>query len=356
MRVVIVGAGVIGCAVAERLARVGHDVLLLERDRVGAHASGAAAGLLAPYSEADEPGAFHRFNVRSLALFDELAERLERDTGVDVEFRRQPTLRIALDDAASRVLVRRIAWQREAGLESRLLTPEEAHDEEPGLGEVAGAALFPEAQVTPPRLVAALARAAVAAGAELREGTPVSALVLRSGSVEGVRLQGGVEAADVVVLAAGPWSPQVALTAGVDLAIRPRRGQLVALAPPTGVLRHMLTAGHLYLVPKPAGEVICGSTEEDADFAAEPTAGGIARLLDFAVRAVPALHGVRVDRLWAALRPAPPGRLPLIGPSDLPGLLLATGHNRNGVLQAPLTAELVERGLESGHWQDPEKI
>lgn len=355
MRVAVVGAGVIGCAVAERLARAGHRVLLLERDRAGVHASGAAAGLLAPYSEADEPGAFHRLNVRSLGLFDELAERLLRDGGIDIEFRRQPTLRVALDEAARGLLERRIAWQREAGLESRLLTPEEARAEEPELGDVEGAALFPEAQVTPPRLVAGLARAAIAAGAELREGAPVSALLTRSGRVEGVRLQDGPEPADAVVLAAGPWSPQVALTAGLDLQVRPRRGQLVALAPPAAVLRHMLTAGHLYLVPKPAGEIICGSTEEDADFVAEPTAGGIARLLDFAVRAVPALRSVRVDRLWAALRPAPPGSLPLIGPTELAGLVLATGHNRNGVLQAPLTAELVERGLR-GDWQDVEKL
>lgn len=355
MRVVIVGAGVIGCAVAERLARAGHEVLLLERDRVGLHASGAAAGLLAPYSEADEPGAFHRLQVRSLALFDELAERLARDGGIDIEFRRQPTLRIALDGAARDVLERRIAWQRAAGLESRLLSPEEARREEPGLGEVAGAAIFPEAQVTPPRLVAALARSAVGAGAELREGSPVMGLELQGGRVTGVRLAGTREPADVVVLAAGPWSSQLAITAGLDLPIRPRRGQLVALAPATSTLRHMLTAGHLYLVPKPGGEVICGSTEEDADFYAEPTAGGVARLLAFAVRAVPALADVRVDRLWAALRPAPPGPLPLIGPSEVEGLVLATGHNRNGVLQAPLTAEIVERGLLDG-WPDLENL
>jgi glycine oxidase len=164
-----------------------------------------------------------------------------------------------------------------------------------------------------------------------------------------------VEAADVVVLAAGPWSPHVAITAGVDVPVRPRRGQLVALSPPPGTLGHMLTAGHLYLVPKPSGELICGSTEEDADFAAQPTAGGIGRLLDFAVRAVPALSSVRVDRLWAALRPAPPGPLPLVCPSGLGGLVLATGHNRNGILQAPLTAELVERGLD-GEWQDLERV
>jgi glycine oxidase len=117
------------------------------------------------------------------------------------------------------------------------------------------------------------------------------------------------------------------------------------------VLRRMITAGHLYLVPKPAGELICGSTEEEAAFEAHATAAGAKLLLDFATRAVPALKDARVDRLWAALRPAPPGRLPLVGPSEREGLVLATGHNRNGIIHAPLTAEIVSRGL-GGDWID----
>lgn len=355
MKVIVIGGGVIGCAVADRLQRGGHQVTLLERDRVAAHASGAAAGLLAPYSEADEPGPFHRLSVQSLALFDDLAARLERDTGVDVEFRRQETLRLALDAAAMETLVKRVEWQTAAGLKPRLLTAEQAAAEEPELGEVAGAAVFPEAQVTPPRLVHALARAAAAAGADVREGTPAMSLTERSGRVEGVRTFAGTEPADVVVLAAGPWSPQLALTAGVDLPVRPRRGQLVALEPPRGLLRRMITAGHLYLVPKPAGEIICGSTEEEAAFEAHATVGGAKVLLDFALRAVPALKDSRIDRLWAALRPAPPGRLPIVGPSEREGLVLATGHNRNGIIHAPLTAEIVARGL-AGDWQDLERL
>lgn len=351
MKVIVVGGGVIGCAVAEKLQRDGHQVTLLERDRIAAHASGAAAGLLAPYSEADEPGPFHHLSVQSLALFDDLAARLERDTGIDVEFRRQDTLRLALDDAGLQTLVKRVEWQTAAGLTPRLLNAAEALEAEPELGEVAGAAIFPEAQVTPPRFVHALARSAAAAGADVREGAPAMSLVERSGHIEGVRTFAGTLDADVVVLAAGPWSPQLALTAGVDVPVRPRRGQLIALEPPRALLRHLLTAGHLYLVPKPAGELICGSTEEEAAFEAHATAAGARLLLDFAIRAVPALKDARVDRLWAALRPAPPGRLPLVGPSEREGLVLATGHNRNGILHAPLTAEIVARGL-AGDWQD----
>jgi glycine oxidase len=355
MKVIVVGGGVIGCAVADRLQRDGHRVTLLERDRVAAHASGAAAGLLAPHSEADQPGPFHRLSVRSLALFDELAARLERDTGIDVEFRRQETLRVAFDPAALETLVKRVEWQTAAGLSPRLLGAAAAAAAEPELGEVAGAAVFLEAQVTPPRFVHALARAAAAAGAEVREGVPAMSLVERSGRVEGVRTFTGSEPADVVVLAAGPWSPQLALTAAVDLPVRPRRGQLVALDPPRRLLRRMITAGHLYLVPKPAGELICGSTEEEAAFEAHATAGGARLLLEFAIRTLPALRDARVDRLWAALRPAPPGPLPLVGPSEREGLVLATGHNRNGILHAPLTAEIVARGL-AGDWQDLELL
>lgn len=343
MRVIVVGGGVIGCAVADRLAHAGHQVLLCERDRVGTHASGAAAGLLAPSSEADEPGEFHDLAVRSLAMFDDLAARLETDTGVPVEFRRHETLRIAFDDRSFDALRRRVDWQTGAGMRARLLDADAVKAEEPEVGEVAGAAVFPEAQVTPPLFTRALARAAAAAGADIREGTPVLALV-----DHGVRLADGVATADAVVLAAGPWTPQVALTAGLEVPIRPRRGQLIALAPRRPLLKRMLTSGHHYLVPKPSGALICGSTEEEVGFDATATVAGAHALLGFAKAAVPALADVQVERLWAALRPAPPDDLPLIGPTERDGVYLATGHNRNGILLAPITAQLVEESLARG--------
>jgi glycine oxidase len=330
--VVIVGGGIIGCAIAERLSREDrYRVVLCERDAVGAHASSAAAGLLSPGGERGE------LSTRSFELLPELVQRL-KPSGVDVEFRLGETISPALTVEEERRL--------RAG-DGRWLDQDEARREEPSLSpSVRGAAVHRAAQVTPGRLVQAVARTAVAQGAEVREGWPVAQLVLRSGRLRGVQGPDGVLAADLVVLAAGPWSPSLASPAGVPLDVRPSRGQLAMLHPRGLVLRRMLTWRHCYLVPKPDGTVVAGSTEEDVGFDARPTAAGIGMLLDFAVRAVPPLSDAAVGRTWAALRPATPDGEPVIGVAPgLPNLFLATGHNRTGILLAPITAQLVAEQL-----------
>jgi glycine oxidase len=333
-RVVVVGGGVIGCAVAERLSRERrHQVLLLERDAVGAHASGAAAGLLSPHTESADQG----LSARSLAMFPEVVERVER-TGITVEYREHDSLTPALTSEEERVL------RRGPG---RWLDAAEARSAEPGLSDqVRGAVRFREAQVTPIRLVRALARAAAAQGAEIREGSPVGALSVRSGQVHGVQTAEGQLRADVVVLAAGPWSPALASAAGAVLDVRPSRGQLVMIRPHGAAMRHVLTWRGCYLVPKPDGTVVAGSTEEDAGFDDRPTVDGVAGLLQFASRAVPALGGATIERVWAALRPATPDGQPVIGAMPgVPNLVAATGHNRTGILLAPVTAELIAERL-----------
>ncbi|HEY4026065.1 MAG TPA: glycine oxidase ThiO [Candidatus Dormibacteraeota bacterium] len=333
-RIVIVGGGVIGCAIAERLSRErSHQVLVLERDTVGSHASGAAAGLLTPFSE----GAGSEIAARSYALFPETVERAEH-SGISVEYREQDSITPALTGDEERRL------RRSAG---RWLDAEQARAAEPGLSSrVRGAAVFREAQVTPVRLVRGLARTAAAQGAEIREGAPATALIVRGGRLQGVQTAEGHVRADVVVVAAGPWSPALTSPLGVALDVRPNRGQLVLMRPRGLALRHMLTWRGSYLVPKPDGSVVAGSTEEDAGFDERPTAQGVASLLEFACRAVPGLRDATVERVWAALRPATPDGRPVIGvASAVPNLLLATGHNRSGILLAPLTAELVAERL-----------
>jgi glycine oxidase len=331
--VVVVGGGVVGCAVAERLSRERrHRVVLLERDAVGSHASGAAAGLLAPYSEHLGDGTPGR---DSLALYPELVARVER-CGIAVEFRAQETLAPALSAEEERLLGQSSATWLDAA---------EARHREPEVSpSIRGAALHEEAQVTPIRLVHALARTAVRQGAEIKEGVPVSGLSVHSGLVDSVQVPDGSVQADWVVLAAGPWSPGLASPAGVTLDVRPSRGQLVTLRPVRGCLSRVIVWRGCYLVPKPDGTIVAGSTEEDVGFDPRPTAEGIAGLLQFAARAVPILSSATVERVWAALRPATPDGRPVVGPAPgLPNLILATGHNRNGILLAPLTAELVAR-------------
>lgn len=330
-RIIVVGGGVIGCAVAERLARDRHQVLVLERDHVAAHASGAAAGLLAPAEIGNGPEA--EDGRRSLALFEDLVPRVER-TGVSVEFRRGESIRPALSASEERRLRKG---------EGRWVDAAEARRLEPGLqAHVRGATIAEEAQITPPRFVEALARTALAAGAEIREGAPVGQILARGGRVHGVATADGTLEADWVVLAAGPWSPALASPLGVALDIRPSRGQLVTLRTRRPALRRMLTWQTSYLVPKPGGTIIAGSTEEEAGFDARPTAQGVAQLLTFAQTAVPELEAAVVERVWAALRPRTPDDRAVVGAiPEAPGLVVAGGHNREGILLAPLTANRV---------------
>ena len=330
-RVVVVGGGVIGAAAAERLSRDGHRVVLLERDRLGAHASGAAAGLLAPHTEGEEND-----GSRSLAMFPELVGRLLRETGIDVEYRPDVSLTPALDEREEAAL-RQLA-ETHGG---RWLDGVEAHRAEPALHPAArGAALFDESQVTPPRFTRALAEAAAARGADVREGALVTGFSTRDGAVSGVQVGGESVPADWVVLAAGPWTAAVAAPLGLEVPVWPSRGQLVRLRPRGRVLARMLTWQGRYLVPKPDGSIVAGSTEEAVGFDARVTAAGVEGLLRFARTVVPALAEATVEELWAALRPATADLRPIVE-AALPNVVVATGHNRNGILLAPITAERV---------------
>lgn len=329
-RIVVVGGGVIGCAVAERLSRDGHQVVVLERDRIAGQASGAAAGLLSPGDSVEEE---RTLGQRSLALFPELVARIER-SGVAVEYRVHESLLPALSAADERGLSRSAA---------RWLDAKEALAEEPELNPtIRGAAVLEEAQVTPARFVDALARTAVAQGAEVREGVPVGSLAAIGDRVRGVQTAEGQVEGDCVVVAAGPWSPALTSPLGIALDVRPNRGQLVTLRPRGTGLRHAVEWRGDYLVPKPDGTIVAGSTEEEAGYDARPTAEGVTGLLQFATAAVPSLASATVERVWAALRPATPDGAPIVGAvGPVSGLIVATGHNRSGILLAPITAELV---------------
>lgn len=324
-RVVVIGGGVIGCATAEILSRDRHQVTLLERDQLASRASGAAAGELSPSELAGDK--------ESLAMFPELVARIEKDSAMGVEYRVQQGLRPAFTK------------QEEEALRSqtgRWLDAAECRETEPALShDVTGAMLLEHAHLTPPRFVRALARAAEAHGADIREGTPATGFQRSTHTVIAVNTPGDAIKADWVVIAAGPWSREVASTAGVDVDVRPQRGQLAALDAGATILRRSIFWSNGYLVPKGDGTIIAGGTEEDSGFDDRPTVGGIASLLELACKLAPALRAATLQRVWAGLRPVTRDGKPIVATTDVRNVIIATGHHRKGILLAPLAAAKV---------------
>jgi len=354
--VIVVGGGVVGCAVAWALALEGVSVRLFERGELAGEASGAAAGMLAPISESDSPGLLRDWGVRSLERFPELARELLEASGVDCEFQPSGILRVAGDDARASALEARCAELASHGVE--WLAASELLRVEPSLApSLRGALHSPrEAHVRSPLLVRAYAGAASSRGARIEPFSPVLGLLRQEDRVVGVRTAAGDEVAGAVVLCTGSFSRLCASWLGpdADLPIAPVRGQIVSLDAPVRGLSRIAWSDGAYLVPKLDGSLVVGATVEHVGFDRRVTADGVRSLLAAATAVLPALADATFRGAWAGLRPDTPDHLPLVGPMPgVPGLFLAAGHYRNGVLLSPITAELVVAGLLGKGWREP---
>lgn len=348
---VVLGGGVIGCSIAYHLARVGARVTLLERDRLGDQASGAAAGLLVPLSEAPGPSPFLELGMESARRYPAFAQELAEAVGINVELVRAGLLRVAVTPGEVDELQTRLDWQVPLGTAVSWVDAEQAHRLEPALGPaVQGALEYANQQhVSPPKLVAALARAAIGIGVEVREGAEAVDLLRDQRRLWGVRLADGQIKASHVVLAAGAWVARMGQWLGVALPVFPVRGQILALRPAPLPLTRIVFSSLGYLVGKPDGTLWVGATEETAGYEAHVTPAGLSALLSAATRLVPTLAEAPFVRAWAGLRPATPDRLPLLGP--VPGweqVTVAAGHFRNGVLLAPITGLLIAEYISTG--------
>ena len=348
-RVVIIGAGVVGLGIAWRLARRA-AVTLFDRGRAGAGASHAAAGMLAACCEA-EPGeeALVALGRESQARWPGFAEELERASGIDVGLRREGTLVLALtaDDQAE--IAHRLEFQRRLELPLEWLSAAATRAREPHLaGKIAGALFSPQDhQVDNRKLVAALRIATEAAGATINEHRPVKDIFVQGGRAKGVVLEDGtIAGADIVVLAAGAWSRTIGgLPPDRRPPVRPVKGQLLALQMDAAapLLNHVLWAPGAYLVPRRDGRLIIGGTVEERGFDETITAGGMLALLEAAWRAIPAIEELPVEEIWVGHRPGSRDDAPILGRGPLEGLFYATGHHRNGILLAPVTADAMAR-------------
>ena len=346
MKVLIVGGGIIGCSAAYDLARAGCRVTLFERGTPGAEASGAAAGLLAPIDESTET-TFARLALAGWRLYPGVVRDLEERTGIDVEYVTRGTI-YPTSPAQKRRDVGQWADVAEFGVE--MLEGEELRRRELALSPAITHAVFVKGDhwLNNQKLVLAYAQAAASAGVELRTGSSVSRVVVEGGRVRAVVADGERFEGDAVLLAAGAWSGELMAGLGASLRIEPRRGQMIALGHVPAVVRHCVH-GEVYLVPRPSGELLIGATVERAGFQRAVTAEGVAGLLRSAIELVPALRGLPLARTWCGFRPWAPDSLPVLGPwPGVEGLFVATGHFRNGILLAPITARLMTEWITGG--------
>jgi glycine oxidase len=328
--VVVIGAGLVGASSAAELRARGHAVTLLERAVPGAEASSAAGGILSPQAECDEDGPLLDLCLKSLVATRALVQQIREETGVDPRLVENGNALLAITEEDRALLAARVKWQRARGL--RVEWVREGDE-----------ALFPDegALEAVPYVEGALALARKR-GATVRSGVPVETVVVEGGRARGVKLKdGAMLEADVVLVAAGAWSAQVPGARVREGVVFPVRGQIVELDGPPGLLPRVTFFGRAYAIPRFDGKLVIGSTMEPVGFDKRTTEEGIARVRATAEHAIPALKSLPFVRAWAGLRPGTKDGLPLLGESDVQGLLLSTGHFRNGVLLAAESARLI---------------
>jgi glycine oxidase len=355
----IIGGGVIGCSIAWRLAQAGQRVVVIERGAIGQEASWAAGGMLAPLAEADRADAFFDLCVASRALYAEFANELRAASGIDIEYRTEGTLYLALTDKDEEELEQRWQWQHAAGLNVKKLKADCVRKLEPLVTDKLRWALkFPDDhQVDNRRLVKALELAAHKAGVVFQSRTEALSVEIANARVTGVLTARERLAASTVILAAGSWSTTIPIQAGPLQAgllshlakVKPVRGQMVAFEMPEPRLQHVVYARDAYLIPRLSGYVIAGSTTEDAGYDKRNTAGGIASIIQRACTLAPTLAAQPLVETWAGLRPKAGDDWPVLGTDgEVQGLIYATGHYRNGILLTPITAKVVSELVLGG--------
>lgn len=353
----IVGGGIIGLSLGREFVNAGREVHLFERGEAGHGTSWQAAGMLAPDAEIGfEELTLYRLSRESLRRWPSFARSLQQETGLDVDYRDEGTLIVADDRDSAEALRRLYAFQQEQGLEVEWLTGREALELEPFLAPRLSAAVYAPSdhQVDNRRVLEALRSAFIDGGGHLHEHTKVAS-VLPDEEHPAVRTDAGdVQKGAHVIVASGVWTRQLEGFTEEQLPpLRPVKGQVIELSMelPFG-LSHVVRGPDAYLAPKSDGRLVVGATSEEMGFDTRVTAGGLYHVLEGAWEVVPGIYDLPVTDTWAGLRPASRDHAPLLGPSGAPGVHLATGHFRHGILLAPVTAQELARQLLTGETSD----
>jgi len=346
--IIVVGAGVVGCAIAEELAHRGASVEIIDERPVGMGATQASAGVLAPYIETREGHPLLDLTVRSLALYDAFVGRVAADSGVGLAYHRSGTITLATDETEWQALQAAAQFLARRDASHALLDAAAAKNEEPHIANsvVGGLLINEHGFVAAGDLTRALVTSARRNGAQLIEQSRVRRIFTKGDDLV-VETDRGTLTTDAVVLAAGSWSGDIEVDGQtVRLPVRPVRGQLLYLAWSGTPLRRVTWTHRCYFVPWDDGTLLVGATMEEVGFDERATVAGVRDLLEAACELVPHAWSAGFRGARVGLRPGTPDDLPVIGMSaTLPNLVYATGHYRNGVLLAPLTAQLVADGL-----------
>jgi len=344
--VAIAGGGVIGGSIALELARAGLRVAVFDRQAPGQEASWASAGIISPAPE--NPGQFAIVELakRSAALYPEFVALVEETSGQSTGFRAKGTLEALFSSDAKAELSTIIAVHHGLGLKAEPLRAADARELEPALSEeVEAAVLRPdEASIDNRALTAAVLSAAQQSGAEIHASCGAKGIWREGDCCRGLILQHEKVEAKWTIIAAGCFSG--AIEGATPYApVRPAKGQMVALRADDLQIERVLWSEKIYLVPRNDGRILAGATVEYVGFDKRVTAGGIEKILAAAIELAPGLRNARIEETWAGLRPDSSDHLPILGPTDLEGLLMATGHFRSGILLTPITARLIREWI-----------
>ena len=361
--VVVIGGGIIGLSCAYELVCRGKRVVVLERERAGSGAGAVAAGMLAPVSEVEtEEPAFVHLALESCGLYPQWIQRIEADAGIECGYREEGSLLLALHRDHEVELERLMRTQRSMGLQSELVSRDAALEKEPYVSpRIVGGLFVPgDRQVNPRRLTQALAAAIRARGGTILEGEAASPLY-EAGHAAGALTERIEVRAETTLIAAGAWSPDVWPTTPAPvyregetsneapdagpLPMRPVKGQILRLRGPV-LVNHVLRTPDVYLVPRTDGELVVGATSEEQGFDTTITTWAVMDLLRDAWRVLPGIAELELAETSVGHRPALRDHLPAIGATSVPGLFVATGHYRHGVLLSPVTGKLLADTLD----------
>ena len=341
--IAIIGGGAIGLSIGWQLLRHGKNVDIFESSEAGKAASWVSAGMLAPVSEAGfEEMDLLKLNLASVEQYPKFADELREDSGIDIDFRTEGTMMIAVDRDQSERLRRLFEFRKKINLPVEWLTGTEAREREPELSPAIKSAVWVpnDYQVDNRNLIKALIEAVHKLGGTLHEHTPVESITISGDKISGISVNNEKKEYGTVVLANGAWARQMeGLPDDIRPPIRPVKGQILTLRMTDDFgLKKVIRSPEAYFAPKKDGRLIVGATVEEKGFETFPTAGGIKDILESAWEAVPGIYDLPLEEINVGLRPSSRDNAPIISDTPVGGLYMATGHFRHGILLTPVTA------------------